>query len=69
MVDEIYDHGPILAQAKVKVEPFDTPETLAEKIHKQEQILYPMVVKKICSGEINLDANLKSVRHEVTEKK
>lgn len=55
LVDEIYDNGPVLAQAKVPVQPNDTPETLAERIHAQEHALYVSVVKRICSGEINLD--------------
>jgi phosphoribosylglycinamide formyltransferase 1 len=55
VVDEVYDNGPIIAQAKVNVDPMDTPETLAEKIHAQEHQLYVSVVKRICNGEINLD--------------
>lgn len=56
VVDEIYDHGAIVAQAKVPVSAEETPETLAEKIHPQEHKLYVSVVKDICSGKINLDA-------------
>lgn len=56
LVDEIFDHGPILAQIKVKVEPGDSPETLAEKIHPKEHELYVSVVKDICSGKLNLDS-------------
>jgi phosphoribosylglycinamide formyltransferase-1 len=55
LVDEIYDHGAIIAQAKVPVNADDTPETLAEKIHKEEHALYVSVVKDICSGKIDLD--------------
>jgi phosphoribosylglycinamide formyltransferase-1 len=55
MVDEIYDNGPHLAQAKVPVKPGDTPESLAERIHQEEHALYVSVVKKICSGELKLD--------------
>lgn len=54
LVDEIYDHGTILAQSKVQVTSVDTPETLAEKIHPLEHALYVSVVKKICSGEMSL---------------
>lgn len=56
LVDEIYDHGAVISQAKVVVAPNDTPDTLAEKIHAQEHRLYVSVVKDICSGKINLDA-------------
>lgn len=54
IVDDIFDNGPILAQAKVSVEPSDTPETLAEKIHPIEHKLYVSVVRDVCSGKIKL---------------
>lgn len=46
-VDEIYDHGKIIFQAKCKVGENDTPETLAEKIHELEHKHYPKVIEKI----------------------
>ena len=46
-VDEIYDHGKIIFQAKCSVTSVDTPETLAEKIHALEHQHYPVVVEKI----------------------
>lgn len=55
LVDEIYDHGTILAQAKVKVAEHDSPESLAERIHPEEHKLYVSVVKDICAGKIDLD--------------
>jgi phosphoribosylglycinamide formyltransferase-1 len=54
VVDEIYDHGPVLAQSKVTVAPDDTPETLAQKIHEKEHALYVQVVKDIGAGKITL---------------
>ncbi len=56
VVDEIYDHGSIIAQAKVAVAPDDTADNLAEKVHKEEHKLYVNVVRDICSGKINLDS-------------
>ena len=41
VVDEIYDHGPVLAQEEVPVEPGDTPETLAARVLEVEHRLYP----------------------------
>jgi phosphoribosylglycinamide formyltransferase-1 len=38
LVDEGTDTGPILLQRKVAVLNGDTPETLAERIHKEEHI-------------------------------
>lgn len=55
LVDDIFDHGPILAQREVPVRPDDTPETLAERILPQEHELYCDVVRRVCKGEINLD--------------
>jgi len=55
LVDEIYDHGRILAQRKVPVLPTDTPETLAERVLKEEHRLYSETIDKIARGHINLD--------------
>lgn len=54
IVDEIYDHGRILGQAKVPVFPDDTPEILAERVLEQEHRLYPEIIRKIANGEIVL---------------
>jgi phosphoribosylglycinamide formyltransferase-1 len=54
LVDELYDHGRILAQLKVPVLPDDTPETLAARVLIAEHSLYPMTIKKIADGEIIL---------------
>jgi phosphoribosylglycinamide formyltransferase-1 len=55
VVDEVYDHGKIVAQDKVPVQAGDTPETLAARVQAREQTLYVEVLKKIFSGEIDLD--------------
>lgn len=46
LVDEEYDHGPIVAQWPVPVEPGDTPETLAARVLEVEHKLLPLVVLK-----------------------
>ncbi len=46
-VDEIYDHGKIIFQAKCKVDENDTPQSLSEKIHGLEHIHYASVIEKI----------------------
>ena len=56
LVNEYYDEGPIVAQAKVPVAPGDTAETLAAKVHEAEHALYPNVVRDVCAGKIDLDA-------------
>jgi len=44
LVDEEFDHGTVLAQARVSVEPDDTPDSLARRILDQEHRLLPAVV-------------------------
>lgn len=46
LVDEYYDNGKILFQSTCNVEPGDTPESLAEKIHKLEYRYFPEVIGK-----------------------
>ncbi len=55
IVDGEYDHGPVVMQATVPVEPGDTAQTLAARVQAREQALYPDVLRKIISGEIDLD--------------
>lgn len=53
-VDEEYDHGPIIMQVKVPVYQDDTPQSLAERVLKEEHKLYPKVVKLFCDGKIKI---------------
>ena len=53
-VDEIYDHGPIIAQNVVEVEPDDTVESLRERVRSEERKLLPQVVKLICEDRISV---------------
>jgi phosphoribosylglycinamide formyltransferase-1 len=46
-VDELYDNGDIIFQAKCSVTQGDTPESLAEKIHALEHKHYPQIIEKI----------------------
>jgi phosphoribosylglycinamide formyltransferase 1 len=46
LVDEEYDHGAILAQARVPVLPGDSPETLAARVLRAEHRLLPAVILK-----------------------
>jgi len=47
IVTEEYDKGPILAQMKVPVKKDDRPETLQQRILKQEHRLLPQVINKL----------------------
>lgn len=55
IVDDEYDHGPVVAQAPVAVEPTDTAATLAARVQTREQTLYPETLRRIIAGEIDLD--------------
>jgi phosphoribosylglycinamide formyltransferase-1 len=44
------DGGPILDQTAVRVEPGDTLESLAEKIHAAEHALLPAVIARLSEG-------------------
>lgn len=46
LVDEEYDRGEILGQARVPVLPDDTPESLAARVFRAEHRLLPAVVLK-----------------------
>ncbi len=50
-VTPILDDGPILGQARVPVEPGDTPETLAARVLVQEHRLYPAVLRRFVAGD------------------
>lgn len=45
LVDNVYDHGRILAQARVPVLPGDTPEALQQRVYQQEMALYPAALR------------------------
>ena len=59
VVDEEFDHGPVLAQAKIAVVPGDTPESLAARILEEEHRLYPKTIAEFCRK-----LTLSGVRHD-----
>lgn len=56
-VTEELDGGPVIAQVDVPVASDDTPETLAERVQREEHMLYPIVVRWLCEGRIQLGAH------------
>lgn len=58
LVDEYYDHGPILAQAPVAVKKGDTAETLASRVLEMEHWFYPRVVGALCRGDLVWDGGI-----------
>jgi len=53
--DNEYDHGPIILQRRVKVEPNDTPATLGARVFEQELAAYPEAIQLFSDGRIRLD--------------
>ena len=51
-VDKSFDTGPILAQRVVPVQPDDSPETVAAKVLRQENEVYPEAVAALVEGRI-----------------
>ncbi|MDR1132675.1 MAG: phosphoribosylglycinamide formyltransferase [Synergistaceae bacterium] len=47
MVDELMDHGTIIAQEEVAILPGDTEESLAARIHATEHKLYPRTLQQL----------------------
>ena len=54
VVDEQYDHGSHLFQARCRVEAGETPESLSEKIHALEHEYFPKVVADWINGKLPL---------------
>ncbi|MYD64224.1 MAG: phosphoribosylglycinamide formyltransferase [Gemmatimonadetes bacterium] len=54
LVDEEYDHGQVLDQVQVPVEPGDSVETLSARVLQQEHRLYVRTLQRIAAGEIEL---------------
>jgi phosphoribosylglycinamide formyltransferase-1 len=46
-VNKLYDGGDIIFQARCKVDPSDTPASLAVKIHALEYLHYPKVIEDL----------------------
>ncbi len=49
-VNKHYDEGDIIFQARLRIEPGDTPELLAAKIHRLEYLHYPAVIENIINS-------------------
>lgn len=48
-IDEIYDNGEIIFQARCPIQENDTAESLAHRIHKLEHEYYPKVIAELLS--------------------
>ena len=54
VVDEEYDHGPVVARRTVPVEPGDTPEALQDRVKALEPQVFVETLQKIAAGELVL---------------
>lgn len=52
IVDDRYDSGPIVAQARVPVLPGDTTASLAARVFEAECRLYPVAVQQVLAGGV-----------------
>ncbi|MFJ3258996.1 phosphoribosylglycinamide formyltransferase [Pseudomonas sp. NPDC086581] len=53
-VTEELDGGPLVVQAAIPVESDDTPETLAQRVHVQEHVIYPLAMRWFAEGRVRL---------------
>lgn len=53
--NEVFDEGPIIAQAVVPVAENDTIDSLEAKIHEAEHRLYPAVIQLISEGRVSVE--------------
>ena len=55
IVDEDYDHGPIVLQSAVPVLSGDTTAALAARVRAQEHWIYPKAVALFCAGRLKVE--------------
>lgn len=54
-VDNIYDNGAIIIQRIVPIVDNDTPETLADRVFKEECIAYPEAIRLFSAGRLKIN--------------
>ena len=50
-VNELYDSGEIILQARVSLGEKETPDSLAAKIHQLEQAYFPVAIEQVLSSQ------------------
>jgi phosphoribosylglycinamide formyltransferase-1 len=51
------DCGPLIAQGEIKTREFEGINTLIERIHKIEHLIYSEIIRYICNDQISLQSN------------
>ncbi len=54
VVDDEYDHGPVVARREVPVEPGDTPALLAARVQAQEPEFFVETLRALAAGALTL---------------
>jgi formyltetrahydrofolate-dependent phosphoribosylglycinamide formyltransferase len=57
LVDNVYDHGPIIVQKTVPVLDDDTPDTLAARVFEKECEAYPEAVRLFGEGRLRIEGH------------
>jgi phosphoribosylglycinamide formyltransferase 1 len=68
-VDENLDAGPIVLQACVPIKDSDTPETLAERILREEHRIYTEAVRIVLEGRYRIEGRRVLILPEKTQEK
>lgn len=58
LVDAQYDHGPVILQRTVPVEPGDTHESLGRRVFAEECIAYPEALRRLIDGRLRIEDGL-----------
>lgn len=53
-VTEELDGGPLVVQAVIPVQPHDSLDSLAQRVHEQEHLIYPLAVRWFAEGRLRL---------------
>lgn len=54
LVDDQYDHGPIILQQAVEVLDDDTADTLANRVFERECVAYPEAIRRYAAGQLEV---------------
>ncbi|MCF6149140.1 MAG: phosphoribosylglycinamide formyltransferase [Candidatus Kuenenia sp.] len=66
--DNIYDNGPIIIQRTVPVLDDDTPDTLAERVFKEECIAYPEAIRLFAEERLKIEGRKTIILKRSTHK-
>jgi formyltetrahydrofolate-dependent phosphoribosylglycinamide formyltransferase len=64
VVDDEYDHGPIVMQKAVEVRDDDTPDTLAERVQAAEREVYPAAIRAFAEGRAGVEGRWVTLARE-----